>query len=364
MRLHVPDEDLVKRTLSSPPFHSVEGVINFRDFGILSFPPDSAVCDEIPHIRSGFLFRSGELSRLTDKGKATLKKLGITTIFDLRSGSEIRKYQSTTPDVDGIRFVRVPVSENDEYDPMALASKFALSRFASDEKNEFAALYSDILAKAGPAYEKILIHLRDKPDEPFLVHCTGGKDRTGLFAALVQLLLGVPDAAIAHDYGLTTYGLAPAIPALIGRFQKEAVYRDNWEGFQNMGSAKKETMFATLDFIRERYGGAEGYIKARTSLTDADIAQIRRNLLQSSQSQPESEPSSPLVASHRSSDSTSTFGSVSYDTNSDVESVEAREEVPEAQRGRDHPVSSMMSNVSAWVAYASVALGFVLRAVL
>lgn len=38
-------------------------------------------------------------------------------------------------------------------------------------------------------------------------------------------------------------------------------------------------MLATLTLIREKYGNAEGYIKARTSLSDADIAQIRRNLL-------------------------------------------------------------------------------------
>lgn len=125
MNLELPDPELVRRTLSSPPFHTVEGVINFRDFGILS-DSDSTKKEKgghAPPIRPGVLFRSGELMRLTDKGKATLKDLGVTTVFDLRSQSEIQKYQSATPDIAGVRFVHVPVTDSDEYDPMALATK-------------------------------------------------------------------------------------------------------------------------------------------------------------------------------------------------------------------------------------------------
>lgn len=61
--------------------------------------------------------------RLSDKGQATLRDLGLTTVFDLRSESEIQKYQSATPDIAGVRFVHVPVTDSDEYDPMALATK-------------------------------------------------------------------------------------------------------------------------------------------------------------------------------------------------------------------------------------------------
>ncbi|KAL5529712.1 hypothetical protein ACEPAG_5697 [Sanghuangporus baumii] len=326
-KLQLPDSGLVRRILSSPPFHTVDGVINFRDFGIPSFPSASGYvpridekAGEVPHIRPGVLFRSGEPARLTEKGKATLKELGITTIFDLRSEVEIRKYQSSTPEIEGVRFVHVPVSDSGEYDPMALAAR--VSRFAKDEKNAFSSLYTGILENGGPAYETILKHLRDKPGEPILVHCTAGKDRTGIFAAIIQLLLGVPDAAIAYDYHLTTYGLAPVLPALVQRFQKESIYRDNWEGFQNMGSAKQETMFATLELIRSKYGSAEGYIKARTSLTDADIERIRRNLLFTPNSSALSSPTSS------SSSSASTFSSDSLFVSQDKDVIHRNPEMP------------------------------------
>ncbi|KAI5116797.1 hypothetical protein M0805_001799 [Coniferiporia weirii] len=259
------DASLVQRTLSSPPFHVVDGVINFRDLGASSGA-----------VKPGILFRSGELTRLSQSGTEELKKLGITTVFDLRSAGEVKKHQSATPKIDGVRLVHVPVSDKDEFDPMVLAAKVAT--FETDEKNAFAALYSGILENGAPAYEAIFKHIRDRPGEACLVHCTAGKDRTGIFAAIVQLLLGASDDAIVQDYHLTTIGLQPVLPFLIARFQKDALYRDNWAGFQNMGSAKKETMYATLAMIRAKYGSAEGYLKQSTSLTDADIMQIRRNL--------------------------------------------------------------------------------------
>ena len=121
--LETIDGDIVKQILSSPPFITVEGVINFRDFGSLGAPNAPSSEGNNLKIKPGLLFRSGELTKLSDSGKETLKKLGITTVFDLRSDLEIKKYQSATPDIEGVTFLRVPVSERDEYDPMALATR-------------------------------------------------------------------------------------------------------------------------------------------------------------------------------------------------------------------------------------------------
>lgn len=46
-------------------------------------------------------------------------------------------------------------------------------------------LYSQILDSAGPAFGVVLRHIRDNPDSPCLFHCTAGKDRTGVLAALL-----------------------------------------------------------------------------------------------------------------------------------------------------------------------------------
>lgn len=89
-------------------------------------------------------------------------------------------------------------------------------------------------------------------------------------------ILGVDDQDIVIDYALTTHGLEPAIPMLTARFQKNPVFRNNIEGAMKMGSSRSafphpdgygsliifayrpETMVATLQMIREKFGGAEG----------------------------------------------------------------------------------------------------------
>ena len=122
LKIDSPDPELVKQVLSSPPFQTIEGVINFREYGFLSAqtkidsPPISLV-------RPGILYRSGELTRLTETGKAQLRNLGVTTVFDFRSETEILKYKSATPEIKGMKFVHVPVSDTGEYDPMALAAR-------------------------------------------------------------------------------------------------------------------------------------------------------------------------------------------------------------------------------------------------
>lgn len=113
------DPAVVQKTLSSPPFIPVEGVINFRDLG-LSAASGSA-------IRPGLLFRSGELTRISPRGAATLaRELGVRTVFDLRSETEVAKFASATPSVEGLNevvFVSAPVSEGPDYDPATLAMR-------------------------------------------------------------------------------------------------------------------------------------------------------------------------------------------------------------------------------------------------
>jgi hypothetical protein len=104
------------KILSSPPFVNVQGVINIRDAGgytSLTYPDKT--------VKRGYLYRAGEPSRITDKGKSQLVELNIKTVFDLRSDAEIHGYKTATLIVDGIDFVRAPVSRTESYDPVSLA---------------------------------------------------------------------------------------------------------------------------------------------------------------------------------------------------------------------------------------------------
>jgi len=263
--------DVVAATLSSPPFVVVDGVINIRDFG--SYPSSSSPGAVV---KPRYLFRSGEPSRVTPSGAEALRALGIKKVFDLRADVEIAKYKTANAGIEGVQFVRAPIVDM-SFDPVGLAQR--LKQFETGESEAFLALYSEILERGGGAVETVFLHLRDHPDEPCLLHCTAGKDRTGVFAALILMLLGASDADIIKDYTLTTIGLQPALPLLVARFEKEQVYRDNRAGTLNMATAKPQTMRVLLDHVRERYGDVEGYLKTHTTLTKEDSARIRAKLL-------------------------------------------------------------------------------------
>jgi hypothetical protein len=66
------------------------------------------------------VFRSGDTSRVTEKGKEALKSLGIRKVFDLRSDQEVAKYGIGEVVIDGIEFERVGVVERVWYDPISL----------------------------------------------------------------------------------------------------------------------------------------------------------------------------------------------------------------------------------------------------
>jgi protein tyrosine/serine phosphatase len=111
-----------------------------------------------------------------------------------------------------------------------------------------------------------------------LVHCTAGKDRTGVFCSLLLLLLGVSKDVISREYELTTIGLQDELPRIYRAIEHE---RHNWSdsaGMLNMLSSKYEAMAGTLLMINREFGGARTYIKNHCGLTDKDLDIIISNL--------------------------------------------------------------------------------------
>jgi len=145
-------------------------------------------------------------------------------------------------------------------------------------------LYSQILDHGGPSFGTILRHIRDNPNEECLFHCTAGKDRTGVIAAILLKLAGVDDDAIANDYSLTRVGREPAREMIMARLSKEPLFASNNEAALNMFTCRHETMTSFLNLLQDKYGGAETYVKQYLSLSDDDIQTIRSNILVSNTS--------------------------------------------------------------------------------
>ncbi|GAB1312382.1 Protein-tyrosine phosphatase-like protein (Fragment) [Madurella fahalii] len=270
----------VTRAPPSPPFIRAAGLHNLRDVGgyAVGSEPRRA-------IRRGVLFRSAEPTGLEDDGVAALQRLGITHVFDLRSVVELEKDGRQQPkEWPGATRIFVPVFLDKDYSPEALALRF---RNYSDGPEGFVRAYSAILAAAAEQdhpyapFRTILEHLASQttPPSPLLVHCTAGKDRTGIVIALVLALCGLDDAVIAHEYSLTDLGLASRKEEIVQHLIRgNALFRDRPRA-ERMVSARKENMLQTLAMIREKYGSVESYVVNHIGLSPAGVEQIRKNLV-------------------------------------------------------------------------------------
>lgn len=107
--------------LTEWPFVQVEGVINLRDAG---GQPSHLPSHKNHIVKPRYLYRAGEPSRITPKGVAQLRDdLGVRVVFDLRSDVEVKGYKADPLIIEGVGFVKAPVSSAEAYDPFSLARR-------------------------------------------------------------------------------------------------------------------------------------------------------------------------------------------------------------------------------------------------
>ncbi|KAI1156243.1 tyrosine phosphatase [Nemania diffusa] len=288
--------------LPCPPFISVQGLPNFRDAGgyevISNLPcaPSKEGKNRVKIVRQGVLFRSSEPSRLTDDGAAQLsQQLGIKLVYDLRSAVEIARGIGSgrgfpLREWEGSERKFVPVFLDQDYSPEALALRY--KNYAAESDEGFIEAYKDILNAATDPdnefqpFKTILGHLAAVPDaasppipSPCLVHCTAGKDRTGVIVALALSLCGVPDEAVIYEYSLTEIGLRSRLEELVKHVSSNPKIGIDVEGARRMVGARKEAMLGTLAHIRAQYGSVEQCVLDLGILTLEGIAQLRKNLI-------------------------------------------------------------------------------------
>lgn len=204
-----------------PDLSPYEAVLpNLRDVGNqpISSPPGSKT-------RPGLLYRSAAPMA---GAVAALQVLGVTHVFDLRSDIEIdREGGPSAADaccqaLPACQRSHVAVFKKEDYTPEAIALRFQ-DYSAEDNTAGFVSAYRSILRSgAVTAFAPILRHLSSPDPTPCLVHCTAGKDRTGLLCAMVLELCGVSDEDIASEYGLTEVGLAPLKKGIMERLMAAA----------------------------------------------------------------------------------------------------------------------------------------------
>lgn len=230
----------------------LEGVFNLRDVG--GYP---AAGGRTTRWRA--LLRSDALHRLDPAGGAVLAGLGLRTVLDLRTEAEADLAPSA---LDGLADRRTHVS--------LLAGDLAALPLELD------AIYRYMIDQCGDTIGEAMRVLADRGAFPALVHCSAGKDRTGIVVALILAVLGVPDEVIAADYELSAgYLDSESTPAIA---QLQASTGLGAELTQPLLSSPAPLMLDVLAWARESGGSVQGYLLDR-GLTEADLDRLRAALL-------------------------------------------------------------------------------------
>ncbi|KAF4430945.1 hypothetical protein F53441_13930 [Fusarium austroafricanum] len=259
VREPIPPETLAS-AISSKPFIPTRSIVNIRDIGAV---PGSTI---LP----GRIFRSGMLDTATaDPEAISWLASNVKTVFDLRSKEERAAYPS--PNIPGVKFIfheRVT-----EY-PQPTPADFAVN----DGKTAWRAQLMAVVAAYKPSIRAVLEHVRDKPNEPFLFHCTAGRDRTGVMAGLLQTLAGTKQKDIIFDYMLSRIGTEPARERLIA-FVKANIDVEDTEvpGFWNMVSLRPSFWKAFVEGVDAEYGGWDDYVMG-LGFSAEDLHTIKDNL--------------------------------------------------------------------------------------
>jgi protein-tyrosine phosphatase len=237
------------------PSTMLAGIANFRDFG--GYPTGDA-----RRVRTGTLFRSGHLADATPEDLEKITALGLSVIVDLRWSAERRRHPTGRWN-NGCRIITSDLGG--DHDPWrAFLRNSDLS--AKSIRDYIVGLY--LRMPFEPSYIDLFSRFfaaLATTSGALLVHCMGGKDRTGLVVALTHRLLGVPRDDILADYLLTNQlwafdihgasvacgiaeaaGRAPDQAAVRAVMEVEAAYLDAAFGAIEAGSGSFDAYFETV----------------------------------------------------------------------------------------------------------------------
>jgi len=245
-------------------FYDVPGGLNFRDIGGYETADGRRV-------RYGQLFRSGLMSGFEDKAVEEIAALGIRSVCDFRAREE-----------------------RDQHPSHWLAGRDILQsvREDSDGSGDLLAFYRAVEAEPGSAREIMLRGYRTMPyalapsyralfqrllagETPLIFHCAGGKDRTGIAAALVLTALGVPRAMVLRDYQTTDRLYDQLFAVMRAQVDGMMDLERNRAIWAPLLVCHPDYLNATFDEMDRRDGGVEAYLHAHAGVDAEAIQQLR-----------------------------------------------------------------------------------------
>lgn len=237
--------------------------MNFRDLGGYSTRNGRTVAWRR-------IFRSGEFSRITREDYQRLKEeIKLATVIDLRSDFEVKRQGLGLLAEAGVKYLNVP------FIPDGSSLEADVRRFSTF--NNMGQFYLDIIRDKGYGnrINEAMEIIAGAENHPLVFHCAIGKDRTGILAAMLLSLVGVPDKDIIEDYTLS----GPYMEELLAQIKNNPKAAENVPQVPDyFWKAAPESMEIFLTTLRQEYGSIPGYLESMGS-TDSLVKRLENALL-------------------------------------------------------------------------------------
>ncbi len=232
-------------------------------------------------VRQGLVYRSGDLDNVTPAGWEAVAGLGVRTFFDLRADHE-RGGGTNRAERAGIEVVRLPMWEDGEpgttlSDRLLSTSGIMPEQFVAAYAAAKVGTYVAMVSAYAPGFGAVVEGLSRPESLPAVVHCSAGKDRTGLAAAIILAVLGVSDAALVADYVRSRDGIcAPRLARYQLRLEQLGVAVDQ---FAPVYAAHPPALITALGAMTAGWGSVEGYLVGPGGLSLGVAGALRDRLL-------------------------------------------------------------------------------------
>ena len=246
------DESRSKSFYVAPRGVKLNGAINFRDIG-------GYTTTDGKQVKWGKIYRSADISKLTDADLKVIVDLNIKMVCDLRGEKE----SELAPDKIPANTKRILLSAGSEN--VGGANSYMKYMRTPEQGDSMIRSFYTRTDHLGKKYKPMFDELFNlEPDQALLFHCTAGKDRTGVGAALILYSLGVEEASIYKDYEATNEFRKDLneelIRSLISKGLSEPAAR-------SMMAANPEYLKAAFDAIIKQYGSMDNFMEKEIGLT-------------------------------------------------------------------------------------------------
>ncbi|PLS18014.1 protein-tyrosine-phosphatase [Bacillus sp. M6-12] len=254
--------------------YEFDGLYNFRDIG--GFTTESGL-----KMKKGVLFRSDELSRLSKADLQRFSELGIKLICDLRTSQEQKSKPSRIGLYQNVLVKNISIHDKSQEFTRFEFFKFLVGRSGNiDFEQIMRAIYANMANNCSQQIQEIIMLLSDEENLPALIHCTGGKDRTGFIAALIQLLAGVPYQTVLDEYLFSNELIGPRMRKVERFVRWVSLFQISPDRLKPILEVRHEYLDDIFMDILKSHGSIETYLCQFCNISEEMLASFRNLLLE------------------------------------------------------------------------------------